>query len=76
MLFGSGKKEVAGNNADKMLMINRSRCPQNHPCPSVKVCPAGALSQRGFDAPTADQDTCIRCGRCVSFCPMKALTLE
>ncbi|WP_323434059.1 hypothetical protein [Lutispora sp.] len=25
------------------ITINEARCPQNHPCPSVKVCPAGAL---------------------------------
>lgn len=76
MTFGFEKRKPSANNSDKRLMVNRSRCPQNHPCPSVKVCPVGALVQSGFDAPTADQDKCIGCGKCVSFCPMKALTLE
>jgi ferredoxin len=74
-LFGS-RKEAAKEQKEKMLVVNKNRCPQNHPCPSVKVCPVGALSQNGFSAPTADQGKCIRCGKCVKFCPMKALTLE
>lgn len=76
MDFGAWKKEPTANSASKKLVVNQNRCPQNHPCPSVKVCPVGALSQSGFDAPVADQDKCIRCGKCVKFCPMKALTLE
>lgn len=48
------------------------RCPQNHPCPSVKVCPVGALKQEGFKAPTVDEDLCIDCGNCVDYCPMGA----
>lgn len=58
------------------LMVNKNRCPQNHPCPSVRVCPVDALSQEGFSAPEVDMDACIRCGKCVRFCPMGALTLE
>lgn len=58
----------------KLDVINQ-RCPQNHPCPSLRVCPTGALSQEGFAAPTVDQDQCIACGKCVRFCPMGALKL-
>lgn len=58
------------------LMVNTNRCPQNHPCPSVRVCPVGALSQKGFDAPTVDMDKCIKCGKCVKFCPKRAIVLE
>lgn len=76
MAFGFGRKATAESNTGKALMVNKRRCPQNHPCPSVKVCPVGALSQVGFEAPTVDQEKCIRCGKCVKFCPMRALTLE
>ena len=76
MAFGFGKKQTKAGNMDMKLTVNQSRCPQNHPCPSVKVCPVGALSQSGFAAPKADQEKCIRCGKCVRFCPMRALTLE
>ena len=76
MAFGFGKKEDPAANATKTLVVNKNRCPQNHPCPSVRVCPVGALSQRGFDAPLVDQDKCTHCGKCVKYCPMRALTLE
>ena len=35
---------------NKKIVVKIDRCPQNHPCPSVKVCPVGALSQQGFHA--------------------------
>ena len=61
---------------DKKLQIKKDNCPQNHPCPAVGVCPVGALSQTGFNAPTIDRSKCIRCGKCSNFCPKKALILE
>lgn len=72
MLFEkkSGQKDV------KKLAVLRDRCPQNHSCPSVKVCPVGALSQQGYDAPSVDYNKCIVCGKCVKFCPKKALVFE
>jgi ferredoxin len=57
------------------LEVNLGRCPQNHPCPSVPICPVGALRQQGFAAPEVDEDQCIACGRCVSSCPRGALKL-
>lgn len=60
----------------KELVVKTERCPQNHPCPSVRICPVGALIQEGFNAPTVDNEVCIKCGKCVSFCPMGALQLQ
>ncbi len=60
----------------KKLIVKIDRCPQNHSCPSVKVCPVSALSQSGFNAPNVDDDKCIKCGKCVNFCPKKALVFE
>ncbi|HWP50850.1 MAG TPA: 4Fe-4S binding protein [Clostridia bacterium] len=73
-MFFRNNKPIANEKAK--LIVKLSRCPQNHPCPSVKVCPVGALLQQGYAAPTVDEDKCIKCGKCVKFCPMKALQFE
>jgi len=56
-----------------MIVIDSSKCPQNHRCPAMAVCPAGAISQDGFSLPEVDQNKCVRCLRCVKFCPMGAI---
>lgn len=61
---------------EKKLNIIVEKCPQNHKCPAVEICPAGALSQNKFEAPVVDLNKCIRCGKCSNFCPKKALILE
>ena len=58
------------------ITINQARCPQNHPCPSVRVCPVGALKQNGFKAPEVDMDKCINCKKCAAFCPMGAIRVN
>lgn len=64
------------NRNEKILKVIVNRCPQNHPCPSVKVCPVGALTQKGYNAPEINYEKCIKCGKCSNFCPMRALVLE
>ena len=54
------------------MQVDPKRCPQNHPCPAVRVCPVGAIIQRGNGLPEIT-DKCIDCGKCISFCPMKAI---
>jgi ferredoxin len=76
MIFGFSKKEETDDGEPKKLRVSKSRCPQNHPCPSIRVCPTGALSQKGYAAPVVDDDKCISCGKCVRFCPMRAISLE
>jgi len=58
------------------LQVIKNRCPQNHLCPALKVCPTGALKQEGFKAPTVDEDLCTKCNKCSRFCPMNALVLQ
>ena len=55
------------------VKVVKFKCPQNHPCPSVRVCPVNALSQDGFSAPIVDESKCIDCGRCTNFCPLGAI---
>ena len=56
-----------------MVVVIKERCPQNHPCPCIRVCPVGAISQTGFGAPVIDMAKCTKCGKCVRACPMGAL---
>ena len=53
-------KMFASINSDSEDSVNKnitvmSTCRQNHTCPSLNVCPVGALTQHGFEAPTIDR---------------------
>ncbi|MEL7570804.1 MAG: 4Fe-4S binding protein [Eubacteriaceae bacterium] len=63
-------------NKDIRLTVNKQRCPADHKCPAIGVCPVGAIKQEGHNAPTIDHEKCTKCGKCATFCPMKALNLE
>jgi Fe-S-cluster-containing hydrogenase component 2 len=75
-LFTRNTTQETKDNRDKVLSVNKNRCPQNHPCPSIRVCPVKALTQKGYEAPAVNQEKCIKCGKCVSFCPMRAISLS
>ena len=78
MAFGFTKSgtEARAARGKRELFVDLARCPQNHPCPSVPICPTNALRQRGFDAPDIDHGQCVSCGRCVSYCPKNALRFK
>ncbi len=69
-------EEFPAGDRNKTLTVKKSRCGQNHICPSVRVCPVGALKQHGHFAPSVDMEKCIRCGKCIWSCPRGALVLE
>lgn len=56
-----------------MSLVLEERCPQNHACPLINICPVDALSQKGFAAPQIDEQKCIDCGACIDFCPYRAV---
>ena len=52
------------------LIVHKEKCPQNHKCSSIAVCPAGAITQETiYSLPVVDGDLCIVCGKCIEFCP-------
>ena len=60
----------------KQLKVIVENCPQNHKCPSVDICPVGALSQVGFSAPSVDNGKCIKCGSCKAACRFDAIFIK
>ena len=58
------------------LRINPFACPQNHHCPIIQVCPVGAILQNGYGLPLIDETKCTECGKCVKYCPMRAVENE
>ncbi len=73
MLFGRSKEiDMEG----RKIVVSKARCPENHRCPSVRVCPVDALKQNGFSAPEVDHGKCIKCGKCIRSCPMRAIKAE
>jgi len=58
------------------LAINSNLCPQNHKCPAISRCPVGAITQNNFDLPKIDNNKCIKCQKCINFCPMNAFYIE
>ena len=57
------------------ICIDATRCPQNHRCPLLTLCPVGAITQEGNGLPVIDEMRCIACGKCVKYCGMQAITL-
>ncbi len=55
------------------MNVEAHRCPQNHPCPAVRFCPAGAIEQKGNGLPVINEGRCTGCGACIDFCPMGAI---
>jgi Fe-S-cluster-containing hydrogenase component 2 len=52
-----------------MIEINENACPQNHPCPAVRLCPVEAIVQDDIrSAPHIDDDLCTDCGACTQVC--------
>ena len=55
------------------LVVNKDKCPQNHKCPSIPVCPKGAITQKDiYSLPEIDAEKCVVCGKCMTFCPKGA----
>ena len=58
-----------------MHTVISDKCPQDHLCPCVQMCPVGAISQQDFQVPEINRDRCVYCGICADFCPYKAFAV-
>ncbi|MGL4853248.1 MAG: 4Fe-4S binding protein [Phocaeicola sp.] len=55
------------------LAVDTNRCPQNHTCPMIAQCPAGAIMQEGVGVPVIDNEKCVKCGKCIKICGKRAV---
>ena len=55
------------------IEVNKLRCPHNHTCPLVRMCPANAITQNKEGYPVINHDLCVECGICTRSCPMGAV---
>lgn len=55
------------------IVVDKDRCPQNHRCPLIALCPRQAISQERFGLPQIDAEKCIECGKCVHTCFKQAM---
>ncbi|MEG1644676.1 MAG: 4Fe-4S binding protein [Alistipes sp.] len=55
------------------VVLDKTRCPHNHVCPLIEVCPVEAISQGADGFPIVNYDLCIECEECTHACPMKAM---
>lgn len=57
----------------RKITLEKNRCPQNHWCPVMRVCPTGAITQASpFDAPEINDEKCVDCGKCSMYCAFGA----
>lgn len=59
-----------------MIKIDPNKCPGNHRCPIITVCPVNAIIQTKYEVPRIDENKCIKCGKCVRFCAMRAISIN
>ncbi|NOZ45615.1 MAG: 4Fe-4S ferredoxin [Chlorobi bacterium] len=59
----------------KVTVISE-RCPQNHYCPVIRVCPNNAIEQTSpYSAPNINSSNCTDCGLCTNYCAYGAIKM-
>ncbi len=64
----------------KKAIIDNNRCDKSPFCPVKRVCPTGAVTQKGgifrSETPKINEALCIGCEKCILVCPMAAVKMK
>jgi Fe-S-cluster-containing hydrogenase component 2 len=55
------------------VSVDKNICPHNHPCPLIRICPEGAISQFENGYPIVNDRLCVECGKCIKNCKLNAM---
>ena len=59
--------------------IDANKCTKEESCPAGQSCPIGAITRdregEAWGPSRVDNRRCLGCGKCVRFCPAKAITV-
>ncbi len=59
------------------IIVNKEKCPQDHRCPAMAICPKQSITQENIYAlPQVNPETCILCKQCINYCPKGAFELH
>lgn len=58
------------------VIVIDEMCVESCNCPSLAVCPVQAISRQDKMPPEIDLAKCIRCGKCLFFCPNAAIQFD
>ena len=69
----------------KLAYVDAARCDRSPACPAKRSCPQKAITQNpegsfilkvlGGGTASVDRAKCTGCGRCVNYCPQRAIAM-
>lgn len=59
----------------KRAVIDPNKCDKSANCPVKRICPANAVEREEIDDPYYINSFCQGCGKCVDYCPRKAVAM-
>ena len=59
----------------KVATIDANRCDRSPFCPVKRICPVNAVNANMYGVPEVNSGECIGCGKCIPYCPMRAVAM-
>ncbi|PKM82670.1 MAG: 4Fe-4S ferredoxin [Firmicutes bacterium HGW-Firmicutes-14] len=59
----------------KRAVIDTKKCDKSPGCPARRICPADAIEREESNEPYFVNAYCQGCGKCINFCPRRAISM-